>query len=331
MAVQQRIIGGGLLLAGIAVVLILIFLPLSKEMPSTEAYQRLRNEIYPAYVKAEDAGDYVKLRSIAKEANELKGKTAMTAVLKEAEAAAATGDREARGLLKLLQGDAFDRNANDLYELDGSWYDSRSHTALRLLKRSLDEAVPALVDARRAAQALGTAIEQLRLGSGLEIPLPAKDAAAKHPVAAADAELFRGFALKPADIASALKAQGAGAKANTARLVWNQKEATADRARLAEEIAKLPRIADSIERAAVALGKADQDLKGRDDAGKQAMQYLKTASDKLAAALDAPARPAGEYPIGEIATALVQEARILKAVASNAPGLGQALSQPFAP
>ncbi|MCK6460754.1 MAG: hypothetical protein L6Q95_12785 [Planctomycetes bacterium] len=320
MAVQQRIIGGGLLLAGIAVVLILIFLFSNRGMDPAEAYSRLKDEIYPAYVKADEAGDYVKLQDLAKEAKGIEADTAMAAVLKEANAAAAAGDREARGLLKLLeptgQGgvDAFDQNLKGLFELDGGWYESRSHTALRLLKRCL----------------LAT-LDSLRAGSGLEIPLPEADATAKHPVAAADAALFRAFALPPAEVQKALKTKGAGAKANSARLVWNQADATDDRARLSAALEKIPRIADAMERAAVALGKAEQDLKGREDARRQVQQYLKLASDQLAAALDAPARPPGEFPIAEIAAALMQEARILKATGTNAPDLGKALAQAFAP
>lgn len=337
MAVQQRIIGGGLLLAGIAVVLILIFLFSNRGMDPAEAYSRLKDEIYPAYVKADEAGDYVKLQDLAKEAKGIEADTAMAAVLKEANAAAAAGDREARGLLKLLeptgQGgvDAFDQNLKGLFELDGGWYESRSHTALRLLKRCLDDAVPALVDARRAARSLLATLDSLRAGSGLEIPLPEADATAKHPVAAADAALFRAFALPPAEVQKALKTKGAGAKANSARLVWNQADATDDRARLSAALEKIPRIADAMERAAVALGKAEQDLKGREDARRQVQQYLKLASDQLAAALDAPARPPGEFPIAEIAAALMQEARILKATGTNAPDLGKALAQAFAP
>jgi hypothetical protein len=335
MPVQQRIIGGGLLLAGIAVVLILIFLFNTPGMDAAEAYGKLRNEIYPAYVKADQEGDYTKLRALAEEAKGIEKNTTMAAVLKEMRAAAAGGDRDAQGLLKLFEpggtsGSAFDQNRNDLYELDGGWYDSRSHTALRQLKRCLDDAVPAIVEARRAAKSLQATLEQLRLGSGLEIPLPEADKIAKHPVAAADALQFRVFGLKPLDVTQALKTKGAGAKANSARLVWNQQDASDDRRRLADELAKLPRNADAMERAAVALGKAADDLEGREDARKQAQQYLKNASNQLAAALDAAARPEGDFKIPEIAEALMQEAKVLKPLAVNAPDLGKALAGGFA-
>ncbi|HEX5137686.1 MAG TPA: hypothetical protein VFY93_11975 [Planctomycetota bacterium] len=331
MAVQQRIIGGGLLLVGITIALILIFLFHDRPMDPAEAYGKLKNEVYPAYLKAEDAGDYVKMQAVAEDAEALMGKTAMAAVLQEMRADAARGDREARGLLKLLEPqDVFERNIAGQFGLDGGWYDSRSHATLRLLKKSLDEAAPGLIDARRAAKTLAATFEQLRLGSGLEIPLPAADASAKDPVAAADAQDFRVFAVPPADVKKALATKGAGAKANSARLVWNQNDATDDRARLAEQLARLPRIADSIERAAVALGKVDKDLKGLADATKQAQQYLKTASDQLHAAVDGPARPESAFSIPGIIEALRQEARTLKACAGNGSDLGAALSQGFA-
>jgi len=331
MAIQQRIIGGGLLLVGISVVLILIFLFSDRRMDPSEAYGKLKNDIYPAYLKADDAGDYVKLQALAKDAEALQKKTAMAAVLQEMRADAAKGDRDAKGLLKLLEPqDAFARNIDSQFELDGGWYDSRSHAILRLLKKSLDEAAPGLIDARRTAKALAATLEQLRLGSGLEIPLPDADASAKHPVAAADAQAFRAFALSPAQVKKALATKGAGAKANSARLVWNQKEATDDRARLADQLARLPKIADSIDRAAVALGKVKDDLKGREDATRQAQQYLKMASDQLQAAVDAPQKPESALSIPEVIDALKQEARTLKACAGNGADLGAALAQGFA-
>jgi hypothetical protein len=337
MALQQRIVGGGLLMAGIAVVLILIFLFSNKGMPFDEAYGELRNKIFPAYEKADEDGDYLKLQALAKEVSSIKSKAPMTAVLKEVRADAARGDRTAIGLQKLLEPrgtdgkDAFDKNLEGLYELDGGWYEARSHTALRLLKRCLDDAMPALTETRRMGKALATTLDSLRTGSGLEIALPAVDAPTS-PVAAADARLFAAFGLRPDDIRTALTTKGAGSPANSARLVWNKPDASDDRKRLAEAMAKIPTLASTIERSAVALGKAQQDLQGKEDATKEAGTLIKAAGQQLATSLDGQARTAFEQGLGvpAIAETLMQEAKLLKRYATNAPDVGKALQGSFA-
>jgi len=326
MAVQQRIIGGGLLVAGVAVVLILVYLFSNKGMPWDEAYDKFRKDIHPRYVKAEEAGDYLALREIAEEANDLEKSTAMASVMQEIRAEVAKGNAQAQALLKLFDSNAFVKNAEDQYALDGEWYDRRTHSVLRLLNRSLSDATSALLDARRTAKEAVAAVGSLRLGSGLALPLPP---AAGGP----DAALFAVFGLKAGDVTAALAAKGESAKAKSARLVWNQAETASGRARLAQELAKVPGLADAIERAAVALGKSDQDVKGLDTAKKHAAQYVKTAASQLAAGLEGPAREAFEKDatIATVADALKQDAKLLKGYASDAPALGQALAKSFAP
>jgi hypothetical protein len=332
MAVQQRIIGGGLLLAGIAVVLILIFLFTNKGVPWDEAYGQFKTDIQPRYRKAEESGDYLEIQKIAEDAMKLEKSTAMPSVMLEVKADAAKGDAQAQALLKLIESDAFKKNAQGLYALDGEWHDSRTHSVLRLLKRSLADGTTAVLDARRAAKGATAVLADLRLGSGLEIPLPAVGAGS-NPVAAADAGLFAVFALPAADARKALAAKGASAKANSTRLVWNQADATGTRARLAQDLSKVPTLADTIERAGVALGKSEQDVKGLDAAKPRASEYVRSAALQLASVLAGPEKEAFEKDatIGTIADALMQEAKLLKGVASNAPGLGQALAGSFAP
>jgi len=332
MAVQQRIIGGGLLLAGIAVVLILIFLFTNRGKPWDEAYAELKSEIYPRYVKAEEAGEYLEVQRIAGEAIQLQKSTAMAAVEQAMRADAAKGDREAQALVKLLDSKAFERNVQGAFALDDGWYDSRSHFALRQLKRYLGEGVPALVDVRRDAKALSEEVEKLRLGSGMELPLAPPDPVPANPVAAADALLFLSFGLRPPDVAKALSVKGASSKAKSARLVWNQPDGTAARARLQEALAKLPALADTIERAAVALGKAERDLQDREEARRPASELVRIATGQIAAVLEGPARQAFEQNpgISAIADVLKQDAKLLKGYSSNAPALGKALSGAFA-
>jgi len=339
MAVQQRIIGGGLLIAGIAVVLILIFLFHNKGVPWDEAYATFKKDIYPRYVKADKAEDYLEIERIAKEAKALEANTAMAAVMQECRADAAKGgDAAAQGLLKLLEPvdteghDTFDQNVKGLFGLGDGWYDRNAHRVLRQLEGFLGDGLPGLLDVRRTGKALGEVLDSLRLGSGLELPLPASDPSISAPVAVADGAVFRAFGIRPEDIAKALKAQGEGAKAKSARLVWNQSDATATRTRLAEGLAKVPTLAEQIDRAATALGKAERDLKGQPEATAAAARYVKAATSQLATVLEGPTRETFEAntSIGAIAEALRQEASILKAHAHNAPALGQALKGAFA-
>ena len=332
MPVQQRIIGGGLLLAGIAVVLILIFLFTNKGVPWDEAYDQFRKDIYPRYMKAEEEGDYLGLQRIAEDALKIEKTTTMASVLQEIKAEAAKGNAQAQALQKLFESDAFGKNAQGLYAIDGGWYESRPHSALRLLKRSLGDALPALLDARRTAKTATTVLADLRLGSGLELPLPPAPIPATD-VAGSDAALFAVFGLRAEDVTKALASKGESAKAKSARLVWNQADASGTRARLAQEMAKIPALAETIERAAVALGKSDQDLKDLDAAKKQGAAYVKTAAAQLAAGLEGAARGAyeAEATIASIAAALRQEAKTLKAHAAGVALLGQALTGGFTP
>jgi hypothetical protein len=339
MAVQQRIIGGGLLLAGIAVVLILMFLFTDKGMPWDEAYAKLRNEIYPRYVEAERAAeyDYLKITGIAQEVKDLEGRTPMASVLKEARADAVKGDTTAQGLIRLFDDGAFDKNLQELYALDGGWFDGKTHGVLRLLGRSLEkEAVPALVEARRTARKAQDVLDQLRIGSGLELATPPAATQGMNPLAAADARLLAVLGLQAAEVQKALAAKGDSAKAKSARLVWNQADSAGERTKLAEALERIPALAETINRAAVALGKSEQDVKGlpaSGDGAKRAAEFVRAAAAQLATGLDADARQAFEKDatIAMIADALRQDAKLLSGYAPNARGLGQALVRNFAP
>jgi hypothetical protein len=336
MAVQQRIIGGGLLLAGIAVVLILIFLfGVNRGTPSDEAYAKLKGEIYPRYLAAREKADYLGMQNIAEEVKDLEKDTEMAAVMTQARADALK-DAQAKGLIDLLDQDAFEKNIGGLYALEGGWFDERTHAALRLLLQSLDkEAVPALLEVRRTAKKAHEVLDQLRLGSGLELATAPAPAQGMNPMVSADAALLAVLGLPKAEVEKALAAKGDSAKAKSARLVWNQADAASARGKLAESLAKVPQLAEAIDRAAIALGKSEQDVKGLapgTDGAKRAAEIVRTAASQLSAGLDAAARQAFEKDatIAMIADALRQDAKMLKGYAPNAPELGKALTGSFA-
>jgi hypothetical protein len=331
MAVQQRIIGGGLLLAGIAVVLILIFLFSEPGMSTDEAYDQLMKDIYPSYVKAGEAGEYQAQKKLAEEAKALAADTAMAALEKRIGADAAAGNRDARELQKLLEEGAFDKNVQGLYQLDGRWYRDTDHDALRRLGSALEEAVPAVTEARRTARQLATTLDQLRLGSGLPVEAPAP-AAAAGPVATADALLFRAFGVPVADVRKALATKGEGAKAKSARLVWNRADAVATRARLAEELAQMPTLADRIGRAGINLKVAATKVGTASEVQAHLNEMLARAATHLGAALEPDARPAfhAAATANAVADLLGQEAKILGGHATGGAELGKALAGNFA-
>jgi hypothetical protein len=85
----------------------------------------------------------------------------------------------------------------------------------------------------------------------------------------------------------------------------------------------------------VTLGKCEQDVKGLSPSGdgaKRAAEIVRNAAAQLASGLDPATREAFESnaTIAMIADALRQDAKLLKAYASNAPGLGRALAGNFA-
>jgi hypothetical protein len=67
MAVRDRVIGGGLLVIGVAIVLILIYLFKLGSMQPTEAYEKIRDDLYPAYEKAEAEREYGEMTAVSKE------------------------------------------------------------------------------------------------------------------------------------------------------------------------------------------------------------------------------------------------------------------------
>jgi len=339
MAVQQRIIGGGLLLVGISIVLILIFLFSDRGVPADEAYDRLMTRIYPAYAEAAAKDDYLAMRRIAEEVHALAADTPMVAVKKLVMSSAAGGNREALALQKLLENDAFEKNLQGLYDLDGRWLDDRTHAALSRLQRALDEGLPALANLRKLAKSTSETLDKLRLGSGLEVPLPdpgnATQVAGANPVLKSDALLFRVFALPVEDVKKALATEGEGAKAKSARLVWNAADATDTRARLAKELAAVPAAAQAIERAAGSLGPAQEAVRSREDARPAAEDLMRRATANLLAGLDDATKQAFEAEAGRLATAreiadlLLKESRMLKEWAPLAPALGTALEAGF--
>ena len=67
MAAQERIIGGGFLIFGVAIVLILLYIFAWSGVGSQEAYEQIAGELFPAYLDSEKRGEYLEMKGHARD------------------------------------------------------------------------------------------------------------------------------------------------------------------------------------------------------------------------------------------------------------------------
>ena len=298
MASEQRIIGAGMLLTGIAVVLILIYFFAFGGTSAQDAHEELVQKIYPAYKKAKAGGDYLAQRRQAEAALALLDDAGQTAVLTRIKADASSGDREALALQKLIEDGVLERNTKDEFKFARGWYSSSEHRALSGLEKSV-ESLKTVRRVREIARETAGALGQIALGGGAVIELPeAKASDGFGPSTAADAESFRVFGVSTAAVEALLQSPVPPAgRARSARLRWNQSRG--DTA-LADEVASLPLKADELRAAAAQLQAYGQTLGGK---AKDAVDRLvKTGLAHAAAGLEGEARQAFEAGRDELAS-----------------------------
>jgi len=341
MAAQQRIVGGALLTVGIVVVLILIFLLRVKKADPEETRTELLTQVYPAYMEAERRGEYLEIRRQAQRALDLLEASERTPILKLLQASGVSGNAEANALYHLIADGVFQRNVDGMYALGQGWYDEDTHRPLAALMQAV-EGVKLVPQLRQTAYKAGEMIERLRLGSGLELPLPnatvPQDDApvlSPNPVYVNDAEAYRAFGLSPELAAKALATEGAGAPARSARLVWNN-NAAREREILAEQMRAVPEEADRLASTAVELQRNARKLAGNAAAADMLATLLTRAATLLGSDLKEPLRATymenrDKFASGEaLANALHAEAEMLKAYRATVRDLGATLAKDFA-
>jgi hypothetical protein len=338
MPAEQRIIGGGLLMVGVAIVLILIFLFTQKTKSASEAYDEVVSKHWPAYQRAEKEWGYAAIRKAAEEILRVLDEADRVAVVKLIEAEATT-DRELRPLLKLLANGGLEKNVDGIFEFDGDWFTERSHRALLQLANDV-ERVKELKEIRTAARDARTALAEIRLGSGLPlepgaaVPVP-EDDIENNPIYANDAELYRVLGVDPAAVANALQTKGDGAKARSARLRWNARGNESIRAQRAEAVKQIATKAETLTRTATTIGHAAGNLEGDADAMRKGDALLRKAVVLLGSGLDVEHAAVfkeirdvfGSVPV--LGRVLQNEADLLKRYVANVPRLGEALAGPF--
>ncbi|MHC4970705.1 MAG: hypothetical protein ACYTG3_00050 [Planctomycetota bacterium] len=338
MPAEQRIIGGGLLMVGVVIVLVLIFLFTRTTVNAPDAHQEIVSKHWPAYMKARDQDSYLGVKNAAEEILRVLDEADRVAVVKLIKADATT-DREVRQLQKLIESGGLEKNVDGLFEFEREWYVEKSHRALRQLSTAID-GVKVVKEIRTAARDTRSAIDEIRLGSGLPLePAPAgtvpKDDIAGNPVYANDAELFRVLGVEGEAVLKALQTKGDSAKARSARLRWNAKGKDGARAQLAEAVQAIPAQAESLTRTATTIGHAAGNLAGDADATRKGDALLGKAVVLLGSGLDAEHAAVFKESrekfrsVAALAAVLKNEADMLKPYVTTAPGLGAALGSKF--
>jgi hypothetical protein len=338
MPAEQRIIGGGLLIIGVAVVLILIFFFSQGELTAREAHDKLMDETFPAWLTAEEDRDYLKQKRASEEALSILKEGGKNGVIKILQAA--TTDKKSQRLLKLIQDGGFEKNAEGMFEFDKGWYGETSHRALRKLRDAV-EGVKLLREVRDIAHATDAALGLVRLGSGMAVPAGAVKPVPKddvpvmepNPVYVHDVELYRAFGALAKDIQAALGSADPGAgKARSARLRWNKEIGASN---LGERVASIPEKAQALLDASTEIMRSTRDL-GDDAGAKDALDvYLEAAVGLVGAGLQGDQKAVfdenrDKFKKGAaIAAILKRESEMLAAYRPTIRDLGTSLSGRF--
>jgi hypothetical protein len=338
MPAEQRIIGGGLLIVGVAVVLILIFLFSQGGMSAREAHDKLMDEIFPAWLEAEEDGDYIGLKRDAEEALAVLDEGGRNGIIKFLQGA--PGNKTAQRLLGIIKDEGFEKNAKGLFEFEGDWYRDSSHRALVRLREAV-EGVKALREVREIAVSARAAVELARAGSGMAVPLAAAKPVPKddvsivdpNPVYVHDVELYRVFGVKGGDVEKALATPDPGAgKARTARLRWNKDIAPSN---VGERVASIPERAAALLRVSTDVLRSTRELADDKDAAKKLASYLDTAAGMVGAGLAGEPKTAftenrEKFQDGAaIAAVLKRESEMLGAYRATVREFGASLAKTF--
>jgi hypothetical protein len=341
MALKDRIIGGGFLVFGVAIVLILIFVLEWGGIGPKEAFDQIRDEIFPAYLAAEKEDDYLAMQKEAGRLVDVMDAGGAIGVRDYARGDAIPGRSDAKRLHQLLQQGAFRKNREGLFGFEDGWYRGSTHRGLRAVNEAVEERLKTLRDLRTLARNARQALADARTGSGLPLELPAPveiepedvPVAEPNPVYQNDAEAFRVFGLAGADLEKALSTPNPGGRATSARLRWNQTVVPGG----------LSRALDGVPELAASLGPLATEIKvnaaevAEDETAEEALaELLQEAVILLGTGLEEPYR--GQLKEqrdvfatgGNIAKVLQYEARLLETYAVNLRGLAAAFAKPFA-
>ncbi len=321
---QERVIGGGLLFFGIAVVLLLIYFFGFKSGPTpAETREHLFSDLYPSYEKALERGEYGKAREAATEIDEILNRTG-SGPLKQAILGEATTNPQYKRFNRLMANGTFQKNVDNLWEFDEKWYAPAVCRDLQDLKHAVNDlAVKSLREVRDAAKGLSVAIEEARIGSQKPLTLPpTKLPDGALPPTEVAGRQFAVFGLPAKELRAALKTKDTGGgKARSARLRWNRDVVKSP---LGSELEQIGQHSAALREAAVEIPRLEKALASLPKAKERLAYYLKRAALALAPDTEPTKRSAYENS-SSIATLLMQYHKILEAKLSGMTELTQAL------
>lgn len=337
MAAQERIIGGGFLIIGVAIVLVLIYFFTFGGQDATQAYEEILTEHFPAYEAAAQEGDYIALKAAAQRVQDALDNT----VKKHIAAEATSGRGAVQRLHKLVTEDAFEKNTEGLFGYNGSWFTEQTHRALGNLERTLKDDLKVLARLRDTAQEARAAIEFAARGSKSEIALPAAAAVQDdapimdpNPLYVHDGELFRVFGVDPAKLKAALATEinETGTKAWVARKNWNEKIVGSG---LGQRVSSVPEQLDALRKTSNEVNLAARILANDPKAEEAAAALLKAAAIALGKGVGGDQKATYRDNLDKfargaaIANVLMSETRLMKAYLPTIRELGATLDTKF--
>jgi len=334
---EQRIITAGFVTVAIVVLGVLAYFLIPGEEVD-DALAQIRGDFFPAYLEAEERGNYAKQQTAAQEIVDMLDKGGRATMVKNLEALATDRDREVQRLHRMVVDKDFEKIADGQFPFDDVFYPSSVHRGLSGMQSMVRNDFATLRRARDLAKKLQAAVEKARIASGHPLPAPPPiDVRAavdleSNPVLENDARLFAFFALDPDLLIAALKTKNPGGKANSYRLTWNRDMASSG---LTEELKALPPQVSALADVAARFGAYAKDVEAYPEGPKAAAKIYADACDAIVKGMGRDARAQFEqnrkqYESGEIIDQLLQaEVKLLRAGETRMPRIADALQLKF--
>ncbi|MEE8106489.1 MAG: hypothetical protein V3T86_13210 [Planctomycetota bacterium] len=291
MGVEQRIIGGGLLIAGIAICLILVFVfgGFGGDITPGEARTQVLSELFPRYERYVKGKNYHEARKVATEIESVIASGGAVNV-KKLITADATTNRVAKRLHKLIRADAFAKNTENRWEFENKWFSGRTCALLRDLQAAVEDgAIKPYREAVRTAEATTEMIALARTASAkaLEAKVPALPAGAPQTLTALN-ELFSVYSVSVEEMTAGLATPApAAGKSRSARIKWNR---TASKTDLPKRVRQLVAQSKALRTAGGNIERLGETLKSDAEADAVVARFLTQAATAVGGKLDDAAR-----------------------------------------
>ena len=335
---EQRIITAGFVTMALVVLGVLAYFLIPGE-DVDDALGEIQGNYFPAYLEAEERGQYADQQTAAEQILEMVKKGGRATIMTNLEALATDNDRTVQRLYRMLKSGEFERVAAGEFPFEKGFYPAKVHRGLTGMQQMVRGDVATLRRARDLAMKVKKAIEEARVGSGHPLPAPPPSSDVmksveleSNPILEADARLFAYLTINPELLIAALKTKNPGGKANSARLIWNRDMAQSG---LTAEIKALPPQVAALSDVAGQFAAYAEAVEAHPQGPKAAAKIYEDAMDAIAKGLDKEtytrfSQNRKQYESGTIIRELLQaEVQLLRAGEDSMPALADALQQKF--